>query len=790
MEFSRELTPLISATSASVRVLPRTLDRRNGELTIRDVLGIFGRRKLTIFGILAFCISVAILLCVFSTRRYEARGEIQVQKEAVDALGLESMIGEAEGASDALDANMTVQTQAQILESDTLALRVIKDLGLEHNEDFVAKSSAIGWAFELLSPPGPSDPPDVGLDDAPGRRARILRTFERNLKIKPVSGTRLIDVSYLNPDPKVAASVVNKMIQGLIDFNFQTRYSATSQAAGWLSAQLSDLRKASEDLQTKVVQLQRESGVFTLGETDMQGREQVYTPVLDRLQQATTQLSQAQSNRIMKGALYQVMKTGDPELISGLAGNSMLGSASPGTANSLSLIQNLRAQETATQAQLDQLSAKFGPAYPKLTELQANLDGIQRAIQVEGQRIASRAKNDYEMSEEVENSARAAFATAKQEADALNNKAIEYTIMRQEADQSRSLYENLLTKLKEAGVVAGLRSSNISIVDPGRVPARPAKPKMLLYLAASLAGGLFLGCCGALLRDSMDTRVHNFEELEAHLGEIPLGILPYHKLSRSMIRNSQPGLALVGAEKGFMNGFPAMSKPGSPYVEALRALRTSILLSRTGAPPKVILVTSSVPGEGKSMLSLNLATLLSQLNQGKKVLLIDSDLRRPALHSRLNLPDNQGLSTVLTSVDLKATAAATPSSFQNIPGLDILPAGPVPARPAELLGSEQMRQALDLWRTNYDFIVIDGSPLLPVTDSVLLNNLADFTLLVVRYQVTERQSLERSMHLLREQNSGEQKTGIVLNAVERRATSYYRYYGYNDSKYYGKEKYA
>ena len=319
----------------------------------------------------------------------------------------------------------------------------------------------------------------------------------------------MIEISYLNPDPKVAAQVVNSLVQGLMEYNFETRHNATQAVSGWLSSQLADLRKQSEDLQAKVVGLQHDSGVFSLGQVDNQGREQVYTPILDRLQQSTAQVAQAQSARIMKGALYEAVKSGDAELISGLTGNGMMAGASPGVANAMNLIQNLRQQEAAAQAQVDTMSAKFGPGYPKLAEANASLAGIQKSIKEESARIATRAKNDFKIAESVETNARAEFNDEKQQADSLNSKAIEYEMTRQEAQQSRTLYQNLLGKLKEADVLAGLRSSNITLVDPARPTSRPAKPNVLLFLAASLMGGLLIGVCGALVRDSTDTKIQD-----------------------------------------------------------------------------------------------------------------------------------------------------------------------------------------------------------------------------------------------------------------------------------------
>jgi succinoglycan biosynthesis transport protein ExoP len=793
---SKELT--VNSWSEPVMKLPPM--REEKDLTIKDLWSLLLRRRGILFGTILVLFSMAVAVCVFSTRRYLATGAIQVQKDSSDALGLESMMGEAESTSDALDANVTIQTQANILQSGTLALKVINDLHLEKTQDFRSHFSPVGWALGLISPKGPPDPKHVSLEEAPGRRTNAVIVFSKNLKVKPVAGTRLIELSYLNPDPKIAAAVVNHLAQGLADYNFQTRYNATSQAAEWLGGQLSDLRKQSEDLQAKVVALQRGSGVFSLGETDTQGREQVYSTALDKLEQSTAQLTQAESNRVLKGAVYQVVKTGDPEMISGLAGAATVSAtSSSGVSSSLSLIQNLRMQEATQEAIVEQMQAKFGPAYPKVAEARGNLAGLQGSIRAEVKRVAERAKNDYTVAQQVENSARSIFNQQKREADALNNKAIEYMIARQEADQSRTLYENLLNKLKEAGVLAGLHSSNITIVDPAREPSRPAKPNVLLYLAASLAGGVFLGSCGAFLRDAMDAKIQSLPDLEAYLGESPFGILPYHREPK---RRFGEGARWYPAEKlpsgaaalqrleslqqrGDLLDFPVLGQPRSPYSEALRALRTSLLLSKGGAPPQVILVTSSVAAEGKSMLSMNLACLLAQ--QGKKVLLVDADLRRPVLHRRMKVKSEHGLSAILTERGIEETALTSPVPTEQLEGLDLLPAGPVPPYPAELLGSEQMKIAIELWRTAYHFIVIDGAPVLPVTDSVLLSTMADLTILVARYKLTERQSLERSYRLLRNQ-IGRQQVGVVLNAVERNASSYYEYYGYRDSGYYGDEQ--
>jgi polysaccharide biosynthesis transport protein len=753
------------------------------ELTLKDLWMLLQQRRSIVVWTTLVIVALAGTFCLLCTRRYEVHGQIQIQKESMDGLGLESMMGAADGASDALDANITIQTQANILQSDTLAIKVISDLNLESNEDFRPSFNPIGWVVSKMSPNGPEDPQHATLENSPKRRMHALKVFNQYLKVKPVSGTRLIEITYDNPDRKVAADVINHLTQGLFDYTFQTRYTATSQASEWLGGQLSDLRKQSEELQAKVVQLQRDSGVFTLGETTGPNgtQSQIYSTVLDKLQQSTAAVTQAQANSVLKGALYQSVKNGDAELISGLSGSPMLSGASSGVSNSLALIQNLRMQEATTQAQLDQSSAKFGPSYPKLDELRSSLSATQNSIHAEVGRVAARAKNDYEVAERVEDSTKASFESQKRQADSLNDKAIEYAIVHQEADESRLLYETLLTKLKEAGVLQGLKASNITVVDPGRIPAKPTKPNILLILAGALFAGPFVGCCGALVVDALDSKIRNIQEFQDRMDVTAMGVLPFY--------GDKPVLRLAGKRKALppVTGvceLPVLLESRSPFVEAVRALRSSLMLAKGGSAPKVILVTSSIAAEGKSTLSMNLGVVLAQ--QGSKVLVVDADLRRPKIHRGLNLDNASGLSSLLTGQAIDQDAVRPFTAIKEVPNLYVLTAGPVPPYPSELLGSDQMKDAVLKWRREFDFVLLDGSPVLPVTDSVLLSSLVDLTLLVVRYDFTERQSVQRSYQLIYSQG-GQTKIGMVLNAVDRNASSYYEYYGYRDSHYYGSE---
>jgi polysaccharide biosynthesis transport protein len=729
-------------------------------LTLGDLLQIYRRRRRLFYGAIAGMLILAGLYCIVCTRRYSAKGVIQVQKENPDGLGLDNIMSGRTSAGDALNTTLDLQTESKVLESDTLALRVIENLHLENKEDFKSHFSPVGWVLGLISPRGVSDAPQASLEDSPARRAHVVGVFSKNLKVKVDSGSRLIDVEYLSTDPKTAAAVVNELIQGLAEYTFETRLEATSQASKWLSGQLGSLRKQSEELEAKVANLQKDMDVFSLGGSDSQGKPQVYSTVLDRLQQQTSSLSVAESNRIMKGALYQVVKSGNADLISGLGGSS-IGGSSAGVSSSLSLIQTLRAQQATLLQQQAHDEAKYGPAYPTLAEESASLKGINQAIDAEIERLNERAKNDFEIAQQAEQSTRADYEQAHRAADQLNDKSVEFAIASQEADDSRALYQDLLKRLKEGGILENLRSSNITVVDPGRVPSRPTKPNVPLYLAVALVMGFFTGAGSCLLIDAVDDKIQGVEDLEYLYGLPLLGIMPFAK-----------------PRKGF-KALEAAAAPASDFTEAVRGLRTSLMLSKSGAPPKVVLITSAISGEGKSTLAKSLAVLLAK--QGRRVLLVEADLRRPRMRQYFESAGQGGLSEILASKPAGWLEGAM--TLEDVSNLVILPAGPVPPDPAELLDSARMRLLVEAWRVEFDLVVLDGPPLLPVTDAVALAGMADTTIIVARCGLTPRSSLRRASLLL-EEHVNRTRIRVVLNGVKPGSHAFHSYYGYASSNSY------
>jgi len=726
-------------------------------VTVQDILGFLRRRRPTILITAGILVGLCLVWCIFGTKLYHA-------------FGLEGALsGAADSASDSLDYNVTLETQANILESDTLALQVAKELNLEHTPDFEGKGFhllpawAKPWALK-------GEPQSVALENAPVRRYQLLKIFSDRLKVETVSGTRLIKISYTNPDPKLAAAVVNCLIRDFQEYTFQTRYIVTAQASGWLSGQITDLKKQTEELQARAIKLQRETGMF--------GDNQDHNIILAKLEDLNTGLSVAESNRILKGAIYHTVQAGGPELVSNLAGNVMSSAAAPGAGtNSLSLVQSFRLQEASIQSELAQDETQYGPSYPKIAELTAQLKGVDGALHAELARVSARAQSDYDIAAESERSARDSFEAQKRIVLETNDKAIQFALAKQEADDSRDLYEDMLKKLKEAGVLEGLRSTNITVVDQSSTPARPSKPYAPVYLPASLGVGLFLGLMLALFADLTDNRVHGIEELENVSHKPVIAVLPFYTLPSAAKVPRLTGLSMRLNGKAEVISPTLTAEPNSFYMEAVRALRTSLMLSRSTVPPQVIKISSPLAGEGKSTLVMNLGIILAQ--QGARVLLVDADLRRPKLHALAGVSKEKGLSTLLSSTLELETAVQT---IGPVPGLQLLASGPVPPFPAELLGSPRMKELMETWRKQFDFILLDSPPLLPVTDSMVMNQFTDFHLLVVRFANTPKAAFRRSYNAVSQQ-AAPGTLGIVVNAFRQNSQEYQHYYGYSGYSY-------
>lgn len=722
------------------------------------------KRKFTVWIAVIAATAMGWGVSALMTPKYEAAGMIEVNKEASDMIGdaMSSMI-EDSGAADSLDYNITLQTHAKALQSDTLVFQVANQLDLEKRKEFRIEPSWLDrMTGSAMTPQQIAAEYQKPLDESPIRRALLSKAFEKNLTIKTVPGTRLIEVHFLNPDPELATGIVNKLVSDYIEEYFRTRYAATAQASEWLSKELSDLKKDVETGEQKLVEAQKKAGLLGT-EDDVQSLALVKLEALDK------QLTDAEENRILAETVNHIVKTGNPELISMAAGTGGLLPGGPGSPSPLSLVQTLRAQQAQLKTQYAQAATKYGAAFPALVQLRNQIADLDTSIQAELSRLTERSDNDFKVAKQTEDKLRDSFDSEKAVADKLNDAAIQYTIQKHEVEVNRGLYETLLTKLKSAGILSGLQSTNLVVIDPARTTPSPARPIYPLNLGIGFGVGLLGGLALALIREGADNTIRTPEQVEEIASLPTLSVVPEFGSNRLLPSVRTKGTNIL-----------AVDYPGSAAAEAYRLLRTSVLLSQIDSPPRVIIVTSALPKDGKSTTSINTAVTLAQ--QGCKVLLVDADLRRPKVRAGLGLKPSEGLTGVLVAGD---TAEPAYQTHPDVPSLSILPAGSRPPNPAEMLGSTRMADLVKRWRQEFDFVVIDTPPVLAVSDPLILSQYADAIIFVVRYKQTTTQSLIRSRDLLQRANAS--ISGIVVNRMNMNSPDHYYsygYYGYQQRGYY------
>jgi capsular exopolysaccharide synthesis family protein len=528
------------------------------------------------------------------------------------------------------------------------------------------------------------------------------------------------------------------------------------QASDWLSKQLVDLQMKVETSQEKLVRYQKEHEILGTDE-----KQNIITQKLDELNK---EMTMAESDRMQKEAVYRQTQSNDPVAIAAaIISDTPMGGSGAGSA----LLDKLRDQQASLRIQVAELSTQFGPSYPKVQQLNNQIKEIDHQLELETSKAVDHLKQQYLAALQRETMLRGAFDKQKQEANKLNESAIEYSILKRDLDSNRTLYEGLLEKLKEAGVTAGLRSNNFRIINAARVPSAPSEPNIPRNLSFALVLGIISGVGLAFVLENMDNTVRTPEQAQIISGLPSLGMIPLG--SKSGHGATGKRLALTPAKEVFET--VTQIRPQSQMAESYRALRTSLLLSNLGAPPKVIMVTSARPQEGKTTTSINTAIVLAQ--KGVRVLLVDADLRRPSVHKTLGMGPRSGLSNVLTG---SATVQQTITTSPILPNLLIMPAGTPPPNPAELLASSNMRDLITELRQQFDHIVIDTPPTLSVTDAVVLSPRADATILVIRAGQTTKQALRRARDILTQVNA--HVAGVLLNAVDLTSPDYYYYYEY------------
>jgi succinoglycan biosynthesis transport protein ExoP len=758
--------PLVQANNPTVREMQpagadfgRPISTRihpelpSQESALGEYVRVLIKRKWTVLACLITIFSIVAIASLKMTPIYEASGSIEINKP--DS-GLVNFSNSPTFNVDYYDPT-ELETEVMILKSDLLALQVVKELGLDRRPEFGGKTPALPSSLDLAPDPLQADP---------ARTSALLGGFRGNLAVTLSPNTHIIKVSYRNADKDLTAHVVNTLMSTYTENNFKSRFDSTMQASDWLSKQLVDLQMKVETSQERLVRYQKEHEILGIDE-----KQNITTQKLDELNKA---LTTAESERMDKESVYRLVQSGDADTIASAA--SVLDAAGTGSQSASGLLELLRSKQADVKIQAAELSTQFGPSYPKVAQLNTQLKEIDAQILAETRKIAGKIRGQYMAALQRENMLHEALEKQKQEANKLNESAIQYSILKRDLETYRTLYEGLMQKMKEAGVSAGLKSNNFRIVDVARVPTTPIEPNIPRNLAFAFMLGLTSGVGLAFLLEGLDNTVRTTEQAQMISGLPPLGMIPMG--SRTAREGANAKRLVIATSKEAVE-LVTQVRPQSQMAESYRALRTSLLLSNLGAPPKVIMITSALPQEGKTTTSINCAVVLAQ--KGIRVLLIDADLRRPSIHKTLGMGPRSGLSNVLTgSAILQQTITRSPV----LPNLSVLPAGTPPPNPAELLASPNMRDVLEELRGQYDHIVIDTPPTLSVTDAVVLSPRADAIVLVIRSGHTTKQALRRSRDILMQVNA--KVSGVLLNAVDLSSPDYYYYYEYQGkySRYY------
>jgi polysaccharide biosynthesis transport protein len=690
--------------------------------------------------ILSFMLAVVTIVAIATFRMqpvYVATARVEIDRENANILPFQG----TDSYDYMMDLENYIETQSKILTSETLALQTIRN-------------NALSARPEFASPNGPSEAIASG-SLANQKRPPELAEFLRSISVKRVPNSRLMDVSFESTDPQLAARIVNAHIASYIEQNFRSKYEATIQASTWLTDQLGELKIRVQKSEDARIAYERQNQIWTLDD-----KQNITT---QRLSDVNKQLTDAQSERMRKESLFQFAKSGNLDAVPEIQNNSALADL-------------MRKRSEATSQYADQ-SSQYGPNFPKVQRLQAQLKDLDQTIEKEKQKILDVLESDYHEAQQRETLLTKALDQQKAEANQMAGKLVEYNILKREAESDKALYEGLMTKLKETAISAGLRSSNIRVVDPAMIPSTPARPAKTRNVALAFLVGLVGGIGLALMREYLDNTVKTPDDVET-LSRLPsLAVVP--QFAGSNGGGKRHGLLLGFSSNGHDKRIELVAQhlPKSQMSEAFRALRTSILLSQADHPPQVILVTSALPREGKTTAAANLAVTLAQL--GDSTVLVDADLRKPGVGRLLNLGVGKyaGLSSYLAGVSsLDLVSVPHPA----IPNLVAIPAGPLPPNPADLLSSHKLVEAIAELRTKFKFIVIDSPPIMAATDAVILSVHADGVLLVVRSGETPKEAFTRTRDLLNSVKS--RILGVVLNAVDASAPDYYysyRYYPYS-----------
>jgi capsular exopolysaccharide synthesis family protein len=709
-------------------------------------------RKWGIISLVLVVTMVAILAVLAVTPIYRAAATLMIEQKGAKVVSIEQVYG-LEGAG-----SEYLQTQFELLKSRALAERVVRQLNLTTHPEFDPrqqpeplidiKGLLANFDFHKVVPatlPGDLEDPEA-LTEAE-IFDEVTRAFMERVTIAPQGKSQLVQVQVEMADANTAAIAANALANGFIESQLEATMDMSLTATNWMNSRLGELRTKLKDSEDRLQAFREAENLVDVdGVATISAAELSLTG--DRMIDARRQRAEAESQYRQ----VQAMRGGGWERLATIP--AVLGHP---------LIQQFKAEQAKAQAKVEELSKRYGPRHPAMTAARSELSAAQGSLKGQVEQIVAGIERNYQLAIANENSLQASFNANKSQIQEISRKEFQLRELQREVDGNRALYDTFMTRLKETAATADLETANARVVDPATVPTEPVKPKKALIVAIAALLALFAGVGLTLLLEALNNTFKSTEEIENRLNLPVLGILPQLKVKE---RGELARMFVNDKEKSFS--------------ESIRTIRTGVVLSGMDHPHKLMVITSSIPGEGKSTVSVNLAFALGQM---ERVLLIDADLRRPTLAKSFEFPvGTPGLANLI------AGTARLEECIQQVDGIDMICAGTVPPNPLELLSSPRFAKAVEVLKSKYDRVIIDSPPTQAVSDAIVLSTFADSLLYVVKSASTHIPLVEKGVGQLLQNNAPVK--GIVLNQVDIKKAKrygysyggYYDYYGYSNAK--------
>ena len=715
-----------------------------GGFNLLDFLRIVRVRRKIILGTAATVVALVTVIVMQLTPLYTATAVVMLDQRK------NSVEDTAAVLSGLPSDQATIQNQVQILTSLELAGRVVDKLKLDQDPEFNPSIGGFGAFLKYLNPLGWLSASPKLQAEAQGvdfERSAVVHRFLDRLSVNPIGLSTAMKVSFEAEDANKAANIANAIANAYVEDQLEAKFNATQKATQWLSGRIGELSRQAQMADAAVQQYKAEHNI-TVGASGVSVVDQQIADINRQLIVAKMDLAEKQASY---GRLYSLSKAG-------LATNAPQVVASP-------LIGALRAQDTELTRQIADLSSKYGPRHPKMLDLQAQKENLDSKIAEEVQRVVESGKNEVQVAQSHVASLQQSLQQVETQGVGQNKAEVELTGLQSAATSTRSMYEAFLGRLNQTQGQEGIQTPDARIISNAEVPGSPSFPKKALAIGIAVPAGLILGLMLAFAAERLDSGFKTTSQLESLLGVPVLSTIPE-------VANLDKTSLTAAADL-------IIDKPMSSFTEAVRGLQLGLMLSNVDKQPKVILVTSSVPGEGKTTLAVSLARMAAR--SGMKTIIVDGDLRRPNVAKAFGGEElQQGLIEVLTDkLPLDMCLGKDPRSE-----VVVLPCLQTPANPADALASQAMQQLVTNLRKVFDLVIIDSAPMLPVNDTKILSRLADTVLFVVRWEKTPRDAAFNALRSLADVHAP-----VAGVALARADNERFRYYSYGYQNYYSYSKY-